>query len=243
VATSGTYAFNPDVGEIVEEAYERAGLEMRTGYDLRTARRSLNFLMLEWQNRGINLWTVELYSTPIDLIKGTSTYDIDIDTMALLDVMLRTDDTNANKQTDFHLSRISQPSYSNIPNKLSEGQPLQYLYNRVGIQDYNPTTGADQKSTITLWPTPDKTSTYKIYYYRIRRIADTGNDASNTMDVPDRFLPCLVSGLAYHLATKKPEAASRVQLLKAQYEELFKEAADEDRVKVSARFVPDMLNY
>ncbi len=243
MATSGTYAFNPDVGEIVEEAYERAGLEMRTGYDLRTARRSLNFLMLEWQNRGINLWTVELYSTPIDLIKGTSTYDIDIDTMALLDVMLRTDDTNANKQTDFHLSRISQPSYSNIPNKLSEGQPLQYLYNRVGIQDYNPTTGADQKSTITLWPTPDKTSTYKIYYYRIRRIADTGNDASNTMDVPDRFLPCLVSGLAYHLATKKPEAASRVQLLKAQYEELFKEAADEDRVKVSARFVPDMLNY
>jgi len=243
VATSGTFAFNPDIGELVEEAYERAGLEMRTGYDLRTARRSLNFLMLEWQNRGINLWTVELYSTPIDLVKGTSTYDINIDTMALLDVMLRTDDTNANKQTDFHLSRISQPSYSNIPNKLSEGQPLQYLYNRVGIQDYNPTTGADQKSTITLWPTPDKTSTYKIYYYRIRRIADTGNDASNTMDVPDRFLPCLVSGLAYHLATKKPEAASRVQLLKAQYEELFKEAADEDRVKVSARFVPDMLNY
>lgn len=243
MATSGTFAFNPDIGELVEEAYERAGLEMRTGYDLRTARRSLNFLMLEWQNRGINLWTVELYSTPIDLVKGTSTYDINIDTMALLDVMLRTDDTNANKQTDFHLSRISQPSYSNIPNKLSEGQPLQYLYNRVGIQDYNPTTGADQKSTITLWPTPDKTSTYKIYYYRIRRIADTGNDASNTMDVPDRFLPCLVSGLAYHLATKKPEAASRVQLLKAQYEELFKEAADEDRVKVSARFVPDMLNY
>ena len=243
MATSGTFAFNPDIGELVEEAYERAGLEMRTGYDLRTARRSLNFLMLEWQNRGINLWTVELYATPIDLVKGTATYDIDINTMALLDVMLRTDDTNTSKQTDFHMSRISQPVYSNIPNKLNEGQPLQYLYNRVGIQDYDPTTGADQKSTITLWPIPDKNSTYKIYYYRIRRIADTGNDASNTMDVPDRFLPCLVAGLAYQLAVKRPEAASRIPLLKAQYEELFKEAADEDRVKVSARFVPDMLNY
>lgn len=243
MATSGTYVFNPDVGEIVEEAYERAGLEMRTGYDLRTARRSLNFLMLEWQNRGINLWTVELYSTPIDLVKGTTTYDIDINTIALLDVMLRTNDENVTKQTDFHMSRISQPVYSNIPNKLNQGQPLQYLYNRVGIQDYNPTTGADQSSTITLWPTPDKTSTYKIYYYRIRRISDAGNDASNTMDVPDRFLPCLVAGLAYHLATKKLSSASRVPLLKAQYEELFKEAADEDRVKVSARFVPDMLNY
>ncbi len=243
MATSGTYGFNPDISELVEEAYERAGLEMRTGYDLRTARRSLNFLMLEWQNRGINLWTVDLFDTPIDLVKGVATYDIDIDTIALLDLMLRTNDGNVNTQTDFHMSRISQPSYSNIPSKLNEGQPLQYVYNRIGVQDYTPVTNADLKSTITVWPTPDTSAKYKIYYYRIRRIADVGSDASNTMDVPDRFLPCLVAGLAYQLATKKPEAFSRIPMLKSMYEELFKEAADEDRVKVSARFVPDTLNY
>ena len=243
MATSGTYGFNPDISELVEEAYERAGLEMRTGYDLRTARRSLNFLMLEWQNRGINLWTVDLHDTPIDLVKGQATYPIDIDTIALLDLMLRTNDGDVNTQNDFNMSRISQPSYSNIPTKLSEGRPLQYLYNRIGVQDYTPDTGVDLKSTITVWPTPDVTSKYKIYYYRVRRIADVGSDASNTMDVPDRFLPCLVAGLAYQLATKKPEAFPRIPMLKSMYEELFKEAADEDRVKVSARFVPDMLNY
>jgi len=242
VATSGTFAFNPDISELIEEAYERAGLELRSGYDLRTARRSLNYLLLEWQNRGINLWTVELYATPIDLVKGQASYGIDIDTVALLDLMLRTDDGVANSQTDFHLSRISEPTYSNIPNKMTQAQPLQYLYNRVGIKDHDPTTGNDKVSTITLWPIPDKNSTYKIYYYRIRRMADAGNLASNTMDVPDRFIPCLVAGLAYHIAVKKPEAASRVPLLKSAYEELFQQAAEEDRVKTSARFVPDLLN-
>ena len=119
MAISGTSVFNPDISDIVEEAYERAGLEMRTGYDLRTARRSLNFLMLEWQNRGINLWTVEEYPTPIELVKATMDYDIDIDTIALLDVVLRTNDGVVNTQTDIHLSRISQPAYSFIPNKFS----------------------------------------------------------------------------------------------------------------------------
>jgi len=243
VATSGTYAFNPDLSEIIEEAYERAGLELRSGYDLRTARRSLNYLLLEWQNRGINLWTVELFATPIQLTKGTATYDIDIDTISIVDLMLRTDDAVTDKQTDFHLSRISEPTYSNIPNKLSQGQPLQYMYSRVGIKDHNPSTGADKLSTITLWPVPDRDSTYKIYYYRIRRMADAGSSASNTVDVPDRFIPCLVAGLAYYVAMKHPEAAARVQLLKAAYEELFDQAAEEDRVKTSARFVPNVMGY
>ena len=243
MATSGTSVFNPDISDIVEEAYERAGLEMRTGYDLRTARRSLNFLMLEWQNRGINLWTVEEFSTPIDLVKAKRDYDIDINTIALLDVVLRTNDGVVNTQTDIHLSRISQPAYSFVPNKLTEGQPLQYLYNRIGIRDYDPTTSASKLSSITLWPVPDKNSKYKIYYWRIKRISDTGDNAANTTDVPDRFLPPLVSGLAYHIACKRPEATHRVPMLKQQYEESFREAADEDRVKVSARFVPNILNY
>ena len=243
MATSGTSVFNPDISDIVEEAYERAGLEMRTGYDLRTARRSLNFLMLEWQNRGINLWTVEEFSTPIDLVKAKRDYDIDINTIALLDVVLRTNDGVVNTQTDIHLSRISQPAYSFVPNKLTEGQPLQYLYNRIGIRDYNLTAPIDKLSSITLWPVPDKTSKYKIYYWRIKRISDTGDNAANTTDVPDRFLPPLVSGLAYHIACKRPEATHRVPMLKQQYEESFREAADEDRVKVSARFVPNILNY
>jgi len=242
VATSGTSVFNPDISDIVEEAYERAGLEMRTGYDLRTARRSLNFLMLEWQNRGINLWTIEEYPTPIELVKGTLDYNIDIDTIALLDVVLRRNDGVINTQTDIHLSRISQPAYSFIPNKLTQGQPLQYLYNRIGIRDYG-TDPVNRTSTITLWPVPDKTSKYNIYYWRIRRISDAGDNASNTVDVPDRFLPPLVSGLAYHIACKRPEATHRVPMLKQQYEELFKEAADEDRVKVSVRFVPNIPNY
>lgn len=243
MATSGTFAFNPDISELIEEAYERAGLELRSGYDFRTARRSLNYLLLEWQNRGINLWTVELYGTPITLVEGQADYNIDIDTVSLLDLMLRTDDADANKQTDFHLSRISESTYSNIPNKLSKGQPLQYLYNRIGIKDYNPSDGSDRNSTITVWPVPDKSSTYKIYYYRIRRMADAGSVGSNTMDVPDRFIPCLVAGLAYQLAMKRPESAQRLPLLKSSYEELFQQAAEEDRVKTSARFVPNVMNY
>ena len=240
MAISGTYAFNPDISEIVEEAYERAGLEMRTGYDLRTARRSLNFLMLEWQNRGINLWTVE-EATAISTVVGTKTYDIATGTIALLDVVLRTDDGVTASQTDTMMNRISEPTYASIPNKLTQARPIQYYFDRKEILGAA-SAGADQKSTITLWPVPDK-STYKIYYWRTKRISDVGSDAENTMQVPDRFLPCLVSGLAYQIATKRSESSGRVPALKQQYEELFREAADEDRVKVSARFVPHMASY
>jgi hypothetical protein len=246
MAISGTYEFNPDIGEIVEEAYERAGLEMRSGYDLRTARRSLNILTLEWQNRGLNLWTVNestvgttaggVALTDNFLKKGTSDYRLDVNTIGLLDVVLRTNDGDASTQSDYHLSRISQPTYAAIPNKLSQGRPLQYYLERKAIRDTG--TGADAYDEINLWPVPDKDTTYKIIYWFVRRIADTGDTASNTMQVPARFIPALVAGLAYQIATKRPEATQRVGLLKQQYDEVFREAAEEDRVKTSARFVP-----
>ena len=251
MAISGTYTFNPDVSELVEEAYERAGLELRSGYDLRTARRSLNFLMIEWQNRGINLWTIELKTisetsagdslTTNYLNQSTASYNIDTGTISLLDLILRINDGVVATQADYHLNRIAQPTYANIPNKLTEGRPLQYYFDRKEILDTG--AGTNQNSTITLWPIPDENSKYKILYWRIARIADTGNLASNTMQVPDRFLPALVAGLAYQVATKRPEVASRVPFLKEQYDELFTQAADEDRVKTSARFVPRAATY
>lgn len=252
MAISGTYAFNPDLSEIVEEAYERAGVEMRSGHDLRTARRSLNILTLEWQNRGINLWTIDesTISETADgvaltlnfLNKDTYQYNLDVGTIGLLDLILRTDEGDATKQTDYRLNRISQPTYSTIPNKLTTGRPLQYYLERREVLD-TAADGSDQKDRINLWPVPDKDSTYKIVYWRMKRIADTGDPASNTMEVPSRFIPALVSGLAYHVAMKRPEAVQRVGLLKQAYEEEFGLAAQEDREKASVRFVPHIPGY
>ena len=255
MALSDSKAFNPDISEIVEEAYERAGLELRSGYDLRTARRSLNFLMLEWQNRGINLWTIEektleytgagVALTDNYLNKSEGSYQIHMGTISLLDLILRINPGNVSTQADYHLSRIAQPTYANIPNKLTLGRPLQYYYQRVEIPGggtENP-SGTDQYSKIELWPIPDEDTKYRILYWRIVRIDDTGILASNTMQVTSRFLPALVAGLAYQIATKRPEVASRIPYLKEQYEELFLQAADEDRVKTSARFVPRSATY
>ncbi|MBF86096.1 MAG: hypothetical protein CL489_16710 [Acidobacteria bacterium] len=252
MAISGTYAFNPDIGDIVEEAFERAGLELRSGHDLRTARRSLNFLTLEWQNRGINLWTIEEKfidaasdGTPLEnnyLIKDTASYRLDVGTISLLDMVLRTNDGNANTQTDFQLNRISEPTFATIPNKLSSARPLQFYLQRIEILGAG-SEGADQYDTVTFWPVPDNSTKYKVKYWRMKRIADTGDNAGNTMQVPARFLPALVSGLAYHIACKRPEAESRLQMLKQQYEEIFTEAAEEDRMKASVRFVPYIPVY
>lgn len=252
MAISGTYEFNPDIGDIVEEAYEQAGLELRSGYDLRTARRSLNLLTLEWQNRGLNLWTVGQETVSLDkdnvslgtgnyLKKGVATYNIATATSAILDLVLRTDAGVSSSQSDYHLSRISQPTYATIPNKLTEGRPLQYYPERKEI--LNVTSSTNQNSQITLWPVPDQDSKYTIEYWRVKRIADTGNDASETMGIPDRFLPALITGLAYQIALKNPETGDRVQMLKQLYEEQFRLAAEEDRVKTSARFVPHVSGH
>lgn len=225
MATSGTATFNPDIAEICEDAFERCGLEMRSGYDLRTARRSLNMLAAEWSNRGLNLWTVEEKTQSITA--GTATYTLDADTIDLLEHVIRTG--SGTSQSDQSLTRISGSTYATLTSKNSQGKPVQ-LY-------------VDRQATpkVTLWPTPDSADTYTLVYWRIRRIQDAGAAASNIYDVPSRFIPPLVAGLAYQVALKRPEVdLNRVALLKAAYEEQFTLAADEDRSKASVQFVPNI---
>ena len=223
MATSGTTTFDLNLLEIVEEAFERCGEESRTGYDLRTARRSLNILFLEWANRGINLWTVKAGS--IAMVADTITYDLPTDTVDVLDSVIRTG-TGTN-QSDINVTRISSTTYTSIPNKNSTGRPLQFWTDR---QAGTP--------TINVWPVPDQSSKYTFIYYYLRRIEDAGDAGIVTQDVPFRFIPALTAGLAFHLAMKLPNALERVEMLKAYYEEQFTLAADEDREKASLYIVP-----
>ena len=226
MATSGTTAFDMEFTEIAEEAFERAGREMRSGYDLRTARRSMNLLTIEWQNRGINMWTVD--SGTIDLVKGQTTpYDLPADTIDLLEHQIRTGSGNTATQSDLTISRISVSTYASIPNKLTQGRPIQLYIER--LRD---------APKVNVWPIPDSND-YKLYYWRMRRIEDAGSGVQ-TADMNFRFFPCLVAGLAYYIAMKLPEMIDRVPLLKAVYDEQFDLAAGEDREKTSARFVPRM---
>ena len=224
MATSGAITFNMDFPEIAEEAWERAGREMRTGYDLRTARRSMNLLTIEWANRGINLWTIK--EAEVSLTKGDLDYSLNGNAIDVLEINLRTDDGDIAKQRDLPLTRTSASVYASIPNKLTQGRPTQVWIDR-----------NRSKPTAHVWPVPDKDSTYKIHYFYLRRIEDAG-EGGYTPDMPFRFLPCLVAGLAYYIAMKTPELSDRVVMLKQIYDEQFQLAADEDREKVSARFVP-----
>jgi len=226
MATSGTTAFSPDFTEIAEEAWERAGREMRSGYDLRTARRSMNLLTIEWQNRGLNMWTIE--EGNVALTSGTATYNLPADTIDLLEQVIRTGAGSVSTQSDLNMSRVSVSTYSSIPNKLSQGRPIQVYVDR----------GRDNP-TVTVWPVPDSDA-YTLVYWRMRRIQDAGAGAE-TADVNFRFLPCLVAGLAYYIAMKDPELAPRVPMLQAEYEKQFDLAAGEDREKASVRFVPRMF--
>lgn len=228
MTTSGTAVFNLDLNEIVEEAFERCGAEMRTGYDLRTARRSLNLLFAAWANQGINLWTVQQDS--IDLTQGNSTYNLPLDTVDLLEHVIRTGAGNVSTQVDLTITRISVSTYSSIPNKLQQARPIQVWVNRQA-----PTP------TINVWPTPDQTGVYKFVFWYLRRIQDAGAGGTYTQDIPFRFLPCLVSGLAYYLALKIPGAMDRLQVLKAQYDEDWDRASTEDREKSAVRFVPRQM--
>jgi hypothetical protein len=224
MATSNSTAFNMEFTEIAEEAFERAGREMRSGYDLKTARRSMNLLTIEWQNRGINMWTID--SGTINLVKGQTTpYDLPADTIDLLEHQIRTGSGNAATQTDLSISRISVSTYASIPNKLTQGRPIQLYIER--LRD-NP--------KVNVWPLPD-TNDYVLYYWRMRRIQDAGSGVE-TADMNFRFFPCLVAGLAYYIAMKLPEMTERVPLLKSVYDEQFALAAGEDREKTSARFTP-----
>ena len=233
MTTSGTSVFNLELAELVEEAFERCGKELRTGYDLRTARRSLNLLTIEWANRGINLWTIEQGSIP--MVTGQSTYNLPVDTIDLLDMVVRTG--TGQGQTDINISRISESTYSTIPNKNAQGRPIQVWINRQSGADY-PTTGINNPK-IVVCPTPNAPGNqYTFVYWRLRRIQDSGGGVS-TQDIPFRFLNCMVAGLAFYLAAKLPEVApDRVLFLKSEYEQQFQLAADEDREKASIRFVP-----
>lgn len=223
MATSGVSNFNLDLTEIVEEAFERVGGEMRTGYDLRTARRSLNLMFADWANRGINMWTFEQGSIP--LVAGTATYDLPADTVDLLEHVIRTGAGSASTQADLTITRISVSTYATIPNKLQQARPIQVWIERLNTP------------RITVWPVPDDSQPYTFVYWRMKRIQNAG-EGVNTMDMPFRFVPCMVAGLAYYLALKVPGGTERLGVLKAQYDEAWDLASSEDREKAAVRFVP-----
>ena len=221
MSTSGTTTFDLDLTELIEEAFERNAAEVRSGYDLRTARRSLNLLFASWANQGINMWTID--SGSIAMVAGTATYVLPTDTVDLMDYVIRTGAGSASTQADLSMQRISESTYATIPNKLSTGRPLQiYIQRLVAPQ-------------ITVWPIPDAVSTYTLVYWRLRRIQDAG---ATTQDVPFRFLPAMVAGLAYYLALKLPGGFDRLPVLQQQYNEAFDAAISEDREKATLRLVP-----
>ena len=221
MSTSGTTTFNLDAGELIEEAFERCGLEPRVGYDLKSARRSLNLLALEWASAGLNLWTVDQQT--LSLVAGTATYSLPVDTIDVLDAVLRTNAGNAALQSDIVMSRVSFSTYSAQTNKLLQDRPIQFLVMRTATP------------TVTFWPIPDAAQSYQFVYYRMRRMQDI-TSVDNTEDIPFRFLPAIAAGLAYKIAVKK--APDRVQLLKPLYDQAFALAADEDRERASFRLVP-----
>ena len=227
MATSGTTTWTPDIAELCEEAYERAGLELRSGYDLKTARRSLNFLLTEWANKGINLWTVK--SGTLSLVPGQKTYTtadgLPADAIDYIEHVCRT--TSAGQAVDISLNRISVSTYANIPTKDQSGRPYQIYVDR-----------ATAAPKITLWPVPDSSTTYTLAYWYLKREDDATNPVSQTIEIPFRFYNALVAGLSYHIALKKPEASDRISMLKDLYDEAFQLAADEDRDRASVRFVP-----
>jgi len=226
MATSGVANFNLDLSEIVEEAFERCGAELRTGYDLRTARRSLNLLFADWANRGINMFTFE--QGTINLVPGTATYNLPADTVDLLEHVIRTGAGNESTQADLTITRISVSTYATIPNKLQQARPIQIWIERLDTP------------RVTLWPVPDNSQTYQLVYWRMRRIQNAG-DGVNTMDMPFRFIPCMVAGLAYYLALKVPDAINRLEVLKMQYDEAWTLASGEDQEKAALRFVPRQM--
>jgi hypothetical protein len=228
MTTSGTASFNMDLNDIAEEAWSRCGSEIRTGWDLRTTRMSLNLLLTSWANMGVNMWCIEQGSQV--LTAGTNTYTLPADTVDLIEHVIRTGAGNVSTQTDLTITRISVSTYSSIPNKLQSARPIQIWINRQG-----------PAPQFTVWPTPDNSQTYTLVYWRLRRIQDAGAGGTYTQDVPFRFIPALVSGLAYYLSMKIPGAMERMQVLKAQYDEDWDLASSEDREKAAIRLTPRQM--
>jgi hypothetical protein len=306
--TTGTTTFNLDMNDLIEEAFERCGQELRTGYNFRTARRSLNLLTIEWANRGLNFWTVE--QGQILLVTGQAIYPMPVDTINLLDTVIRQNNSTTN-QTDINISSISESTYMSLPNKLAQGRPIQMWFNRQSGQEnlstvtINQTGGISSTATtitvsdpsklttsgfvkigsetisypnivgnqltncargqngttaaahengavltvqnipcINVWPTPNAPGDqYTLVYYRMRRIQDAGTGTS-IQDIPFRFIPCMVAGLALQLSMKLPDVdPQRIMALKTDYEQQWDMAAAEDRDTSPLRFVPRNLFY
>jgi hypothetical protein len=219
MTTSGTKSFDLDVTEYIEEAFERCGLEVRTGYDLRTAKRSLNLMLAEWANRGLNQWTIA--RTTVSLMAGTREYMLGAETIDVLSAVLRRDNT------DFAIDRVSRDADLNIPNKSTQGRPSQFFVER----SINP--------VLKVWPTPDR-STDVVILDRLVRMDDAGAQ-TNTLDMPFRFYPALAAGLAYYISLKR--APDRTQMLKALYEDEMERAMSEDRDRASLQIEPYIGYY
>ena len=228
MALSGSKNFEPDVAEYIEEAFERCGLELRTGYDLRTAKRSANLMLAEWANRGLNQWTIK--EVDITMVKDTSTYNIDSTNATapidVLDAYVR--ETINNETTDFPLNKISRAEYANLSVKTTSGKPNQVFVNK------------QTTPTITVWPVPDKNSTYTVRLNVLTRMDDVDR-AVDTVDMPFRFFPCFVAGLAYYISMKK--APERTGMLKQVYEEEFTRALSQDEPRTSLRIAPNLGRY
>ena len=214
MTTSGSKDFELDVAEYIEEAFERCGLEVRTGYDLKTAKRSMNLMLAEWANRGLNQWTIK--QRTVTLTQGDGDYDLGTAVIDILSVVVR------RSNTDYALDRISRDSFLSIPNKTTQGRPSQFFLDR------------QVTPNLKVWPVPEN-STDVIYYDALTRM-DDADAQTNTLDMPFRFYPCLAAGLAYYIAMKR--APQRIQLLKAVYEEEFERAMAEDRDRASFNVVP-----
>jgi hypothetical protein len=223
MAVSGSTNFEPDITEFIEEAYERCGLELRTGYDLKSAIRSANFMLAEWANRGLNQWTITTGTQTVT--KGTNSYDLGTDVIDVLDVVVRR--TVNGTTTDIRLDKLSRSEFFSIPNKATEARPSQYFIDKQN----NP--------KIFVYPTPEN-STDVIRFNKLSRL-DDADDAKNTMDIPFRFYPCFAAGLAYYISLKKnPQLSPQ---LKSIYEEEFRRAADQDEDRASYRIRPSMRSY
>ena len=230
MATSGTHTFNLDISDIMEEAYDLCGLELRSGYSFRGAKRALNLVFLEWQNKGLNLWTVEQGS--VSVTEGTSSYTVDASALDIVDVFIRTDAADTDKQFDQRLNRISRTEYAHQASKLTQSKPTQFFVDK-----------DNDAVKIILWATPDSAQTYTLVYDYVKRIEDVGTVGTLNADVPSRYLPCLTYALAYNLACKSPEAQQRVPMIRQRYIELWEEVTQADREKAQVRFVPDVSFY
>ena len=218
MATSGTTAFDLNVDELIEEAFERCGLELRTGYDLETARRSLNLMFADWSNRGLNLWVIEERTE--SLTEGTASYDLDVDLVNVLSAVIRT--TSGSTTTDYQVNRISRSDYHYLPDKTIKARPTQFYVER------------SITPKLYLYPAPEN-STDVFRYYALTRIQDAGV-FTNTLEITFQFLPAMVAGLAYYIAMKR--APDRIQLLKQVYDEEWQRASLENIDTVSSRFLP-----